>query len=149
MSRLILGILLILVSHSSYAEVYKWVDENGQTRFSDKPPVQNKFETLNMPSSPPPTTTPELSDSERIDKQKKLLQVFDEERDAKAKMQTERIEKNKKLAAQCTSARNRLEYVSTDVIYRGDGKGGRIYYSDEERAAEIKKIQSFIQRNCH
>lgn len=146
--KLSLGMFLILISHLSYAEVYKWVDENGQTRFSDKPPIQNKFETLNMPSSPPPNTTPESSDSERLEKQKKLLQAFDEERETKAKSRQQFAIQKQEMTQQCTHARNRLEYISTGAIYHGDGKGGRVYYSEEERTAKQKELQLFIQRNC-
>jgi hypothetical protein len=143
-----LRIFLILLCQSSYAEVYKWVDENGQTRFSDKPPIQNKFETLNMPSSAPPNTTPALSESERLEKQKKLLQVFDEEREAKAKSRQQFAIQKQEITQKCTNARNRLEYISTGVLYRKDKQGERIYYTEEERNAKQKELQLFIQKNC-
>lgn len=127
--------------------MYKWVDENGQTRFSDKPPAQNKFQTLNMPSSQTNMTS-QSSNDQHLEKQKKLLQAFDEERHLKAKSQQEMTLKKRELAKNCTDARNHLEYISTGVLYRKDNQGEHIYYTEEERTAKQKELQLFIQRNC-
>ncbi|MBL1141535.1 MAG: DUF4124 domain-containing protein [Proteobacteria bacterium] len=35
-------VLILLISNVSYAEVYKWVDENGKIHFGDKPPAKAK-----------------------------------------------------------------------------------------------------------
>lgn len=147
--KLGLGIFLILISHLSYAEVYKWVDENGQTRFSDKPPIQNKFETLNMPSSPAPNTTPELSENERLEKQKKLLQVFDEERKAKMVDQNTMIEKGQEQHKRCIDAERRLRYVKIGALYTVDKQGNRQYKAEAERGAEVEKAELSVKRYCH
>ena len=45
MSRLFavfLGAAFALAGTAAHAEVYKWVDENGKTQFSDKPPANQK-----------------------------------------------------------------------------------------------------------
>ena len=51
----ITALILLLTSALAWAEIYKWVDENGNVRFSDKPP----------PGQAPNTAQPvELSDSQ-------------------------------------------------------------------------------------
>ena len=45
LSRLLavfLGAAFALAGTAAHAEVYKWVDENGKTQFSDKPPPNQK-----------------------------------------------------------------------------------------------------------
>lgn len=45
LSRLLavfLGVAFALAGNAARAEVYKWVDENGKTQFSDKPPPNQK-----------------------------------------------------------------------------------------------------------
>lgn len=39
---LFLGMAFALAGIAAHAEVYKWVDENGKTQFSDKPPPNQK-----------------------------------------------------------------------------------------------------------
>jgi hypothetical protein len=44
-----------LAGTAAYAEVYKWVDENGKTQFSDKPPPNQKnVKQLNINSNVSP-----------------------------------------------------------------------------------------------
>ena len=40
--------MLFCVSGSAFAEVYKWVDEDGVTHFGQKPPAAGKAETVNV-----------------------------------------------------------------------------------------------------
>ncbi len=46
--RYFLLIGLLLFSHSNFAEIYKWTDENGRTHYSDKPNTDRKVEKLNI-----------------------------------------------------------------------------------------------------
>ncbi len=43
--------LLMVISMNSQAKLYKWVDKQGQTHFSDQPPLNSevKIETLSAP----------------------------------------------------------------------------------------------------
>ena len=52
-------------STSSIAEIYKWVDENGVTHFSDVPPASGqKLETMKTPVFREPSPDPALSKPE-------------------------------------------------------------------------------------
>lgn len=42
LSRLLAVFLGMVFALAAHAEVYKWVDENGKTQFSDKPPPNQK-----------------------------------------------------------------------------------------------------------
>jgi hypothetical protein len=45
-------LILLLTSAFSYAEIFKWVDENEQTHYSDKNGSKSKVEKLKLDSSP-------------------------------------------------------------------------------------------------
>jgi glutaredoxin len=60
--RLTVIISLFLLSGGSYGQIYKWVDENGNTHFSSRPPARGEAETVeprmtNTYSSPDTPTT--------------------------------------------------------------------------------------------
>ncbi|MBP9216886.1 MAG: DUF4124 domain-containing protein [Agitococcus sp.] len=40
MIRFLGAILIMLLCSTSYAQIYKWVDANGNAQFSDTPPKQ-------------------------------------------------------------------------------------------------------------
>jgi len=48
LSVISITLLLVFVSSVSHAEVYKWVDANGNINFSDVKPVSVKAEQLNL-----------------------------------------------------------------------------------------------------
>lgn len=63
--------LFVLVSSISYAQVYRWVDENGQVHFGDKPPQtdeESAVESLNLPvqSSSPADAASEGSPDKEV-----------------------------------------------------------------------------------
>ncbi len=41
-------LLLLLISISASAEIYRWVDENGKVQYSDKKPEDTKVEEVNV-----------------------------------------------------------------------------------------------------
>ena len=45
-----LAALLLLCAPLCYAEVYKWVDENGEVHYSNKPPPEIEAETVKVPT---------------------------------------------------------------------------------------------------
>ncbi|MCL1125181.1 DUF4124 domain-containing protein [Shewanella surugensis] len=64
--RLFIIITMILVNSFSYATVYKWIDEEGQIHYTDKPindaiAVEFEDNTKNHVSMPPPPSIPNNS----------------------------------------------------------------------------------------
>lgn len=44
--KMLAGFLVLAACSVSHADVYKWVDENGKTRFSDKAPAEKTAENI-------------------------------------------------------------------------------------------------------
>lgn len=149
MNKFIVGIFLILLSHSSYAEVYKWIDENGQTRFSDKAPTQNKFETVNIAPSPKTNNIPTVTDQERLEKQKKMLQVFEEDRQLKqAKQAAHLAEEREKWRATCAKQQSIMSTVRTGTLAKYDQNGNKIVLPESDRANIEKQVQQTLSTQC-
>ena len=151
MLKLIVGTwLLLFCASSSYADVYKWIDENGQTRFSDKAPTQNKFEKLNIPTTSNESHIPQITDQERLEKQKKLLQVFEQDRQEKrAKIESQQAQKRKKWNDVCSKQNAIMSTIRTGTISKKDSNGNREVLPESERANIEQQVKNSFNTNCN
>ena len=137
--KLLLGIITVLTCSTALAEIYKWLDENGNPQFSDEPPKQGQYKKLNIsPSSAISTSEDAPSTSSSMSG----------EMIKKEKAQQELAEKQQLLEQECLRAKDYLEAIQTAKIYDLNNKGERIYKSDQERANEIKRVERAIKLHC-
>ena len=58
------AILCVAPLHNAAATAYKWVDESGETHYSQSPPTATKAQIIETPTSPvtapPPTAKPSV-----------------------------------------------------------------------------------------
>jgi hypothetical protein len=150
MLRFGLMVLLALAPVLAQAQVvYKWVDENGRTQYSDHPPPQGvKFEQIgggaaNAP--PPPANAPavNLSTQElefrkrQIEAAEKAKKEDDDEKAAKAKQQN------------CELARSRLKTMEDGGrILKPNANGEREYMGDDEIETERVKAEKQVADIC-
>lgn len=139
-------ILLLALSFSSmaYAEIYKWVDDQGRIHYSDKP-VKNSTQ-INVNTQKQSTGEHRQS---REEKRRKLLNVFNEDRARKNKEKEKKRAQKKKQQRNCVLARDRLRrYERASYIYDLDKDGKRIVMSSEERERETRKLRKRIEKYC-
>ncbi len=143
----ILITILFLSPAIVQSEIYKWVDENGNVHFDDRLGGGNKekieINTTNTSSS----TGTELQ--ERVEQEKKLLEIYEEERQEKKLKKAEQREEKMKLKKKCAEAKDYKRTLDeTYGLYFLDEKGERVNLSAEEKDAEIKELNKFINKNC-
>jgi len=125
------------------AQVYKWVDKDGNVHFSDHP-GKEKNEVVDLPTF---RTDPVL------DERQKAREELKEKEKANSAKQTEDQEEAQKQEEQrkknCVTARGRVEQIQTvRRLFRMDENGERHDLSDEERAAALKKAQEDVKKWC-
>jgi uncharacterized protein DUF4124 len=144
---LIAYILLMQLSYinMAYGEIYKWIDEDGKTVYGDKPTSDkaNKVIIKNHPKSDKHT-------QETYRKQKKLLEIMQEERDEKIALKEEDAKKKEKQKKKCLKAIQDLqETKDASLLYeKTDDPYNPKIYSEEERKAEEEKYEKYIKANC-
>lgn len=149
---LILGLALLLAGTAS-AQLYRWVDENGRVRYTDRPPPAGvKSRTIATPSAPAATPA-DAGDSKqpqtpaereqafqkrRLDAQKATEKSAAAERDAAAKQEN------------CRRARETLATLQSGQRIRRTSPQGEPYYLDDSaRAAETQSAQRAVQDWCN
>lgn len=136
------GMTLALLVYSGMlnAEIFKWVDEDGNTHYGDKPvesaeEVQVDIEKKgNLKSS-----------MSREERQKKLMDSFDDDR-AREKKEKDKKKQHKQKCHEAKDKLNRLK--GADYMYDLDKKGDRVILPEEERLKEIGRWSKSIKKNC-
>jgi hypothetical protein len=126
--------------------VYKWVDDNGRTHFSDKP-KDSKSETVEIRKSP----TADKGHKERMQKRERLLKAFDDERQESKELKAAKAEEQRKRQDNCSKARDRLQAIkAASYLYEeSDDPRNPVVYNDEERSKTTKEAEKSVQHWCN
>lgn len=147
---LLFALFLVLVI-DAHAQVYKWVDREGNIQYTDQPPPSDATvrdeKKLNIKTPPPPLPVDnQASAGETLEER---MQAFKERRDAEqkaeAKQQEEAAENNKR----CVSAQGQLKiFKQSPRLTFPDGQGGIVYADDDMRQKKIAEAQKNIESYC-
>jgi len=138
-------ILLYFVAINCYATMYKWVDEEGNTHYSEKPPVGDvEVQTV----KPPPKVDTESANEAFEAKQNKSKKAGE----GRAKQAEEAVAENERMEIDkrnCESARKALASVNANPrVYGTDADGNRYKLGEEARQAKIAAAKEAIAKYC-
>ena len=150
MLRIIFTVLLLVFSIVANGELYKWVDNNGKTQYTDQPPpagvakTEKKLEIKLAPIQPADDKAEKVRKSlaeRELDFKKRFAAKEQEE----MKQQKE-IKESKE---NCTQAQSKLKlYQEAPKLTVSDGKGGIVRADDAARQKGIKEAQKEIKSYC-
>lgn len=127
------------------AEMYKWVDDEGNVQYTQTPPPDRQAETI----KPPPSVDSESAGKTLTEKKQQL--DMRRQQDSRAAEETQKVaaEAAKKKQA-CEAARQSLEKLqSTPRVYEKDAYGDRRRIAEEERQKRISEAQERIGKTCN
>jgi len=139
------GVIAIGGSTVYSAEMYKWVDENGVTQFSQTPPPgKTDVQTLNVKVTP--------ADPAAAEKLKARVEGLDKIRDTRAEDQQLKgqVEEAKAVNEEnCRRARARLAAytVPNALIEQADGSRARV--DEATRQKELTASQEMVKTYCN
>jgi hypothetical protein len=160
MKRLSLAIgLALCVALPASAQMYKWVDSNGQVHYSDKPPPSNvKTEELRpaaQASTPAATAEGGAKKGAAKSGPKSLAeqeQAFEKRQADEAKAQKEQATKDAEAhdrAENCKRAKAALANLELGGRQtRIDAKGERVFLTDEEITQATSRAQQEAAEVC-
>ena len=138
-------VALLLWSQASVrAEVYRWIDENGQVHFGDQ-----AREARTYAIKPQSGSSAQGDQQQRMDKTRKLLNAYQIERQQAREQQAQQREKAEKSKRNCNRARDDLrKYTEVGNIYRLGEDGEREYLSERERASLLQRSRQAVAHWC-
>jgi hypothetical protein len=138
---------LLLGAGAEAGDVYKTVDAQGHVTYSDRP-LSSTSQSVALQVTPP---NPE--EAARLAREQ-ALQTADAAQEAQ-QAQKNAAEQQKKIAEEaaqkqrCDSARNRyLLFAAGGRLLKTDEQGNRVYYSDDEIAAEVVASKAAMDSAC-
>ena len=141
--------ILIMNSHLS-AQVYKWVDENGKTQYTDRPPppgmTTEKKHFNTKGATPSSSNTSGTNQPQSLSEAREALDKRQTERKDEQAKQQAKAEENKR---KCVEAQTRLRmYTESPRLTVPDGAGGIAYVDDNERQKKIDQTNKDIAAYC-
>ena len=134
----------LVVAMPAAATMYKWVDDNGKTIYSDQPPPASvKSEVIKPP--PPPSNPDAVKDMVNADTEMKLRE---KQKIESAKQAQKKLSDATKRQELCANALGQIQTLQRDDLYRYDANGERIYLDADARAMETETQQRIVRENC-
>jgi hypothetical protein len=138
--------LLAVAAPPADAALYKWVDANGRTVYSDQVPPGVKAEPVGGAApAANPDAVKEFGSKDAEFRKRQMERADDSKKSEKARMD------NAKLATLCQQAREQIVSLRATqmVIYRLNDKGERVALDEAARRAEISRVELMMrERNC-
>ena len=151
MQRLTIMLLLLMFSFVASAQVYKWVDADGNTQYTDQPPPSGAAQDekkLDIKPAPPSSSNRHQSNSADVVDDDKP-QSFSERRTARKEAKVEKERAAEELNQKCIHAQGQLKmYRDTPRLRVPDGNGGVVYVDDNVREKHIQEAQKNIAAYC-
>jgi len=142
---------------AAHAQLYKWVDKDGKTRYGDTPPPGVKATLMGEPASGSGPAAAPAGAAGKDAKKGPLTPAEQEQeyrkRQEEAKKNSDKAdqERKEKAAKQEDCARAKEAVVtlqSGQRISRINAAGERYFVSDDEKAQELAKAQQAQQTSC-
>ena len=140
----------LIASHAALSgEIYKWVDENGNVHYVDRPSGAPTEERVNIVSRSTDNSSVQASIDARRERvaQREEARAEREEKEAEAAKAQAELEDRKK---KCEQYRARLErFLASQRLYREDESGERTYLEENEIIEARNRVQAQIQEYCN
>jgi hypothetical protein len=141
-------LICVLLAISAEAAIYKWVDENGQTVYSETPPPRGTSATR-LKDAPPPPVDP----NEAMNSLRSRADAFEKRQEERSNAENETqqsAEREKQTRENCERLRKNLETLSNNPQVREKtGEDDYRVVPEEERQARIQETRERIQKECN
>jgi Domain of unknown function (DUF4124) len=152
--KVLILVLLLLTVASVSAKIFKWVDENGVTHYSETPPPKQKAQEIQVqPESATEGNDGANTSAKRLHEEELEYEQYKAKREAAQKKQEledaaaqhNAVVKKEK----CVLARQNLFILQQQKpVFTINGNGDRVYLNDQQRASEIERIKKNIEIYC-
>lgn len=140
-------LLFMMVSVSATADIYRWVDENGQVQYGDRPPPGGETsDEVDIPEQTP--ANGEAAPVNRKQARDRLLEQYQRERDEKKQAAAKKRQEKKQRKVRCNYAKDRLSNYQRGRIYVPQDNQERRYLSDKEREEVLARARAEVKKWC-
>jgi len=143
--RSIIFLVFTFACSSPFAAMYKWVDDEGTTHYTQQPPPAG-IESITL------KTPPAIDGSEtakNFENQQKFLDTEREKRQKLIKAQLRAAEDKARMEKNCELVRARLKkYITSPRVQLVQADGSQIRSTEEQRQEGIADSKEMIKKYC-
>jgi len=143
MKRIVILAAACALAPAAMAQLYKYVDKDGKTVYSDQAPPNVETKRLNIPEAQAPAAAPKTY----LQRDKDLTKARDEVKE-KSKKQEEAQRQAKAAEERCTQARSNLQLYEDGGRITKYENGERVYLGDAELEAERQRATRERDEAC-
>ncbi len=149
MKRFLIIALACSTATLACAELYKYIDKDGKTVYSDQPPVNIDSKQMNISSgastnTPAPASAPKSA----VERDRELQKTRDETRE-RAKKSDETAKQAEAQQQACVQAREAYQtFADGGRITKYNEKGERVYLGDQEIDAGRERTKREMDEAC-
>ena len=144
MLKKITCILFIIIPYCVSAEMYKWVDEDGNTHYTQSPPPGG----IESQTIKPPLKVDSANAQSEVERQTGKADELRKERQEKKNAIELQKENEAVQKENCKRAKQRLATYSRPRGLIEQEDGSRVRITEEERQAGLKDSQEMIEKYC-
>ena len=155
MKKLLVLAAALAFSAGASAQLYKWKDANGRTRYGDTPPPGAAATQIRGPSAipaPPPAADAKDDKADKGDKALTPEQAFRKRQQERAAAEDKAAKERAEAAAKksnCQTAQTQLRLLqSGQRVSTLNAAGERVYLDDAQRSAETARAQKAVSDWC-
>jgi molecular chaperone GrpE (heat shock protein) len=146
MQRIIVVAIALALSPLAAAQLYKYVDKDGKTVYSDQPPPNTASKQVNVQSGP--AAAPAAGPKSAVEKDKDLEKSRKEAREKQDK-QAKAAQKDQEAEQRCAQARTAFQsYSDGGRLYKYNDKGERVFMDDAEIEAARERSRKDMDEAC-
>lgn len=147
-SILLLVVFTLMSNPASAGKIYKWVDAEGVTHYTQHPPKDQSIEKEQIKIK---NKKPHGADeaAEKLESNRKALLESAADRKTSSKTDPEDAERQEAIDKNCQIARDNLKQLKEHARVREAGEDGELrYLSEEEHQKRKDDNAAFLQDNC-
>lgn len=137
-------VISVAATSAADAQVYRWVDEDGNVHYTDRPP---HLDVERLPIETGPTDL-EAAIEENVERRYRLDES-EKDRAHEAEIESERAAYEARRAEACRQARDRVSFIeSARRLSRVDEDGTRVVYDEQQRARALAEARRQVADWC-
>ncbi len=147
--KAIFTILVILfatlsLSLPAHAQVYRWVDEEGNVHFTDQPPPGKNAEHVEVK-----VTKSDVSNQQIAEQRREQLKALESSRKELAKSRATTAADKRDRKQKCAAARERSDHLAWQrKIHEVDAQGNKTYLSDADEDRVKQEARDAVTELC-
>jgi uncharacterized protein DUF4124 len=145
-SFIVMGLVyLMLFSPVLLAKMYKWIDADGNTHYTQSPPPDGiESETIKVPGK-----VDAESAQKSLEEKKKKVDSYQKQRNEKAEELAKEEEEKKLNSKNCEIARSNASTLERPRVNLKDSEGNFYSASEEERVRRLNQAKEDVKKYCN